>query len=161
MIAALALSGCGSSDRSTAPRYPAGPDFSEARTTTTDPAPLAASDGRRPIPPDDQLFFGFDSDELDHDGRVLLANVAAWAKAHPAREVIVHGHADAAGDRDYNLELSARRARAVADHLRSLGVPLDRVTVVARGENDAVIEPPQGNRRVVVFGNTVALSRRR
>jgi outer membrane protein OmpA-like peptidoglycan-associated protein len=154
MTAALALSGCGSHTRP-ATRAPAGPDFAEARTPTTEPAPLAASEGTRPIPPDDQLFFAFDSDKLDQDGRTLLGEVARWVKADPRREVLVQGHADHAGDTDYNLDLSSRRAHSVASYLQALGVSPIRITVVAVGETQAIIRPAPANRRVVIFANTM------
>jgi peptidoglycan-associated lipoprotein len=154
MTAALALSGCGSHSRA-ATRAPAGPDFAEARTQATEPAPLAASEGRKPIPPDDQLFFAFDSDQLDQDGRALLSQVAHWVKADPRREVLVQGHADHAGNSDYNLELSSRRARTVASYLQALGVSPVRITVVAVGETQAIIRPAPANRRVVIFANTM------
>jgi peptidoglycan-associated lipoprotein len=150
MTAALALSGCGSHSRAVA-RTPAGPDFAEARAPVTEPAPLAASEGKRPIPPDDQLFFAFDSDQLDQDGRVLLTEVAHWMKADPRREVLIQGHADHAGNTDYNLALSSRRAHAVSDYLQALGVSPTRVTLVAVGETQAAIRPAQVNRRVVIF----------
>jgi outer membrane protein OmpA-like peptidoglycan-associated protein len=151
MTAALALSGCGSHSRAVT-RSPAGPDFAEARARPTEPAPLAASEGRRPIPPDDQLFFAYDSDRLDQEGRTMLWEVARWVKADPRREIVVQGHADHAGSSDYNLELSSRRARAVGAYLRDLGVPPTRITIVAVGESQAVIRPAPANRRVVIFG---------
>src|SRR5688500_3823702 len=113
LSAAFAATGC-SSDRRPTPRSPAGPDFPEATVITAEPTPLAASDGERPIPPDDQVFFAFDSDLLEYDGQMVLAQVADWMKADAGREVVVQGHADASGDSTYNMDLSSRRARSVA-----------------------------------------------
>lgn len=124
------------------------------------PAPLAASDGQRVIPPDDQLFFGFDSDRVDYEGQVLLSQVARWVKANPAREVVVEGHADRAGDQAYNLDLSQRRASNVALELQRMGVPRDRIIVVAEGETRASLAPAAVNRRVVIFANAVEVSSR-
>src|SRR5689334_1808408 len=159
MTAALALSGCGSHSR-TAARSPSGPDFAEAHTPATEPAPLAASEGRNPIPPDDQLFFSFDSDKLDQDGRALLSDVAHWLKADSRREILVQGHADQAGNSDYNLDLSSRRAHVVADYLQALGIAPTRITLVAVGETQAGIRPAQGNRRVVIFANSMPVTAR-
>jgi outer membrane protein OmpA-like peptidoglycan-associated protein len=39
----------------------------------------------------------------------------------------VNGHTDAVGDRDYNLDLSSRRAKAVVDYLVSQGVDPSRL----------------------------------
>jgi peptidoglycan-associated lipoprotein len=161
---ALTLNGC-ASDRSKTASAPAapGPEFASTRATAAEPAPLAASDSTRPISPDDQLFFGFDSDRLDRDAQTMLAEVAAWVRADPRREIVVQGHADPSGDSAYNMDLSVRRARAVADELVRMGVPRDHVIVVAVGEQAASLEPGMVNRRVVIFstGNDARLSRSR
>jgi outer membrane protein OmpA-like peptidoglycan-associated protein len=91
---------------------------------------------------------------------MVLAQVAAWMKADRGREVVVQGHADAAGDSTYNMDLSSRRARSVAEFLRSMGVARDRIIVVAEGERAALIQPAEGNRRVVIFASTVEVSSR-
>ena len=157
LATAFAMAACGGSDRRAA-RSPAGPDFSEARPAKTVPAPLAASDGEKVIPPDDQLLFAFDSDFLDREAEELLVQVAAWAKANPAREVVVQGHADRSGDAAYNLDLSQRRARAVGDQLMRLGVARDRVVLLAVGEAEATVEPAPGNRRVIIFAGGSAVT---
>jgi outer membrane protein OmpA-like peptidoglycan-associated protein len=151
--AALAFAGC-ASDRKTAsaPSVP-GPDFANQRAAATEPAELAASDGTRPISPDDQLFFAFDSDRVDREAQTTLGEIAAWVKADRRREIVVQGHADPSGNPDYNLELSTRRARAVADELQRMGVPRDRVVIIAVGEEGATLEPGMVNRRVVIFAS--------
>ncbi|MGH7367424.1 MAG: OmpA family protein, partial [Candidatus Rokuibacteriota bacterium] len=70
--------------------------------------------------------------------RKALDAVAAWLKANPSQLVIVEGHTDTAGPRAANLALAQRRARWVMDYLVARGVPAERVTVVARGESDAL-----------------------
>jgi outer membrane protein OmpA-like peptidoglycan-associated protein len=50
-----------------------------------------------------------------------------------SRKFIIEGHTDAQGDRQLNLDLSRRRAEAVADYLSSLGVERDRLEVRGYG----------------------------
>ncbi|HUQ07141.1 MAG TPA: OmpA family protein [Kofleriaceae bacterium] len=151
--AALALTGCASDRKAASATSTPGPDFANRRAAATEPAPLAASDGERPISPDDQLFFAFDSDRVDRDGQIMLAEVAAWVRADASREIVVQGHADPSGNPDYNLALSSRRARAVAAELERQGVPRDRVVILAVGESNATLEPGMVNRRVVIFAS--------
>lgn len=154
---AALLASC-ASDRRT-PRAPAGPDFSEARPAEAPPpAPLAASDGKRVIPPEDQLFFDYDSDRVDYHGKVMLSQVATWLKANPAREVVVQGHADHDGNSAYNFDLSQRRASNVAQELQRMGVRRDRIVILAEGENQAILQPAAVNRRVVIFASAIEVS---
>jgi peptidoglycan-associated lipoprotein len=55
-------------------------------------------------------------------------------KKRPSVKVMVEGHADSRGTNEYNLALTDRRAAAVKDYLVSLGVSGDRVSTVAKGE---------------------------
>jgi outer membrane protein OmpA-like peptidoglycan-associated protein len=60
------------------------------------------------------------------------AKVFAQALQLPSlanKRFVIEGHTDAQGNRAYNLDLSQRRARAVADYLSSLGVSRDRFEV--------------------------------
>ena len=54
--------------------------------------------------------------------------------------VVVEGHADERGTREYNLALGERRANAVREHLISLGVSADRIATISYGkERPAVL----------------------
>ena len=46
---------------------------------------------------------------------------------------LIEGHTDAQGNREYNIDLSRRRAQAVADYLGTLGVAPDRLQVRGYG----------------------------
>jgi OOP family OmpA-OmpF porin len=49
--------------------------------------------------------------------------------------VIIQGHTDSSGDSYYNLILSEKRARAVANKLLELGISPSRITVIGKGES--------------------------
>jgi outer membrane protein OmpA-like peptidoglycan-associated protein len=56
---------------------------------------------------------------------------------HPEATLLVEGHTDSTGTEQYNVLLSFSRAKAVADLLRHLGIPLRRMTVRAAGASEA------------------------
>jgi OOP family OmpA-OmpF porin len=82
-----------------------------------------------------------------------LKRIAAYMKQNPEVILEVRGFTDDVGSKDYNLRLSERRANAVYDYLKELGVNFRRMVVVAYGEANAVArndtdEGRQQNRRV-------------
>jgi len=100
------------------------------RTATTDGnIGTATSDG-----PLKDIYFAFDSYKLDATSRATLASNAEWLKAHEGSTVQVEGHCDERGTNEYNMVLGANRARAAADHLRSLGIPAKSISTVSYGE---------------------------
>ena len=52
---------------------------------------------------------------------------------------MVEGHADSRGTAEYNLALGERRATAVRDYLVNLGIGADRITIVSKGKEVAVL----------------------
>ena len=66
--------------------------------------------------------FQQDSDMLTHQSTLILDAIAAALKARPMGSFEVAGHTSADGGAAYNLELSTRRAKAVRDWLKRLGV---------------------------------------
>lgn len=159
LFAALAATGCSKDQQpptipesSLAPPPPA-PEF-EAQPKEAAATPAPASESERAIAPDDQIHFGLNSDDLGDAERAMLDQIAAWAKDHPDREVVVQGHADASGSAEHNLELSARRAQAVGSYLKERGVAEAQITIAAQGEEKAGLAPAAANRRVIVFATT-------
>lgn len=68
------------------------------------------------------------------NGKVTLACVADVLKIDPTLYAVVEGYADARGGDAYNLRLSEARAKAVAEYLRIMGAPQDRLRAVGRGK---------------------------
>ncbi|TVS04816.1 MAG: OmpA family protein [Rhodobacteraceae bacterium] len=97
--------------------------------------------------------FAFDSAKLDKEALKILRMQAHWMKQFPELRYTIYGHTDKVGSASYNYNLGLRRARAVRDHLVSLGVPRRSIeAVVSRGETQPLIvtegrEP--ANRRTV------------
>ena len=63
------------------------------------------------------VFFGFDSAELSTESKDTLDRQAAFLNVNPTLVVVVEGHADERGTREYNLALGDRRAVSVRDYL--------------------------------------------
>jgi peptidoglycan-associated lipoprotein len=78
-------------------------------------------------------YFDFDkSDVHDSDKPAIFAN-ANYLVTHANSKVIVEGHTDPRGSREYNVALAERRAIAVADLLKSKGVNPRQIRVVSYG----------------------------
>lgn len=104
------------------------------------------------------VFFAWDQADLSPVARTVLEQVQAdFARGEPSRLVIA-GHADRSGPEAYNVGLSERRARAVAQALEGMGLPRDAMNLEWYGETDPRVPTPDGvrepqNRRVeIVFG---------
>ena len=106
----------------------------------------------------DRVFFDYDSSELDTDAQELLQDQVAWLKQYSDVSIIVEGHCDERGTREYNLALGEKRAQAVKNYLIGLGINPDRVSTISYGkERPAVVGSNDGawaqNRRSVTLVN--------
>lgn len=82
----------------------------------------------------DRIFFGFDQYNVDSEDMATLQSQAQWLQRNPAVRVLLEGHADERGTRDYNLALGERRANAAKNYLASLGVNPSRIEVISYGK---------------------------
>ena len=101
------------------------------------------------------LLFDFDSDQLREASKENLANLASSLSKFGDSKLLLVGHTDDKGTDSYNLDLSRRRAAAVANYLTSRGVPAARIATSGRGETEPIAPNDndadrQKNRRVEV-----------
>ena len=82
----------------------------------------------------DRVLFAIDQSSLDPEAMDLLNSQATWLMTNGDYEIIVEGHADEQGTRDYNVALGARRANSVKEYLNSLGVAATRIQTVSYGK---------------------------
>ena len=80
------------------------------------------------------VLFDFDSSQLSDYARRVLDRQAAFLKAEPAARIILGGHADERGTREYNLALGERRAAAARDYLVAKGVNAARIRIISYGK---------------------------
>jgi peptidoglycan-associated lipoprotein len=86
----------------------------------------------------DRVFFQTDSSVLTAEGQATLDKQAAWLNRYPNYRVMIEGHADERGTREYNIALGARRAAAVVNYLVSRGVNSIRVKSKSFGKERPV-----------------------
>ena len=80
------------------------------------------------------VLFDFDSAQLSDYAQRVLDRQAAFLKARPETRVIIGGHADERGTREYNLALGERRASSARDYLVAKGVNAARVRIISYGK---------------------------
>jgi outer membrane protein OmpA-like peptidoglycan-associated protein len=99
------------------------------------------------------ILFDFGKATLKRDVEFNLVKIATILEQFPEMQIAVEGHTDNVGSEEYNLDLSRRRAQAVADFMASQGLDMERVTVAGYGfsrpvEDNSTEAGRQKNRRV-------------
>ena len=82
----------------------------------------------------DRVFFAFDSSELSAQAVDVLNNQIAWLKSDPTISIIIEGHCDERGTRDYNIALGERRSQSVKNYLVGNGISGDRIKTISYGK---------------------------
>jgi peptidoglycan-associated lipoprotein len=113
----------------------------EATTPVTQPqttkiTPGSAEDFRVNV--GDTVLFDLDQHSVRADAQATLQKQAAWLKQYPSVRLMVEGHCDERGTREYNLALGDRRAYAVKEFLVSLGVDAARLQTKSFGKERPV-----------------------
>jgi peptidoglycan-associated lipoprotein len=78
-------------------------------------------------------YFDYDSNVVhDQDKPAIVAN-ANYLLSHPNAKIMLEGHTDPRGSREYNIGLGERRAKAVAEILTAKGVNPAQIRIVSYG----------------------------
>ena len=86
----------------------------------------------------DRVFFATNESILTTRSRETLRKQATWLRANSEITVVLEGHADERGTREYNLALGERRANAAKDYLMTYGVSANRISVISYGKERPV-----------------------
>lgn len=86
----------------------------------------------------DRVFFETDSSNLTTTAMATLDKQAAWLNQYSNYRIMIEGHADERGTREYNIALGARRASIVVNYLTSKGVNGQRITSQSFGKERPV-----------------------
>ena len=104
---------------------------SAATGTTTAKRPLSTI---LTVDVGDRVFFEFDKYSLKAKARQTLERQATFLKNNAGVKVVLQGHADERGTREYNLALGERRANSAKDYLVALGINPNRITIISYGK---------------------------
>ena len=86
----------------------------------------------------DRVFFATNESVLTTASRETLRKQAAWLRKNPEITVVLEGHADERGTREYNLALGERRANSAKDYLMTYGISSSRISVISYGKERPV-----------------------
>jgi peptidoglycan-associated lipoprotein len=82
----------------------------------------------------DRVFFDYDMSTIRPDQRRTVNGLGAWLNANSNVQLMIEGHADERGTREYNLALGERRASVVLEYLVALGIDAGRLSTISYGE---------------------------
>ena len=86
----------------------------------------------------DRVFFATNESILTTASRETLRAQAAWLRKNSNINIVLEGHADERGTREYNLALGERRANSAKDYLMTYGISSDRISVLSYGKERPV-----------------------
>jgi len=109
---------------------------------------------------DSGILFETNSSNLQSVARANIESLVKILNKYPDTNIFIEGDTDSEGTDEYNQRLSERRAQAVADYQRGLGVAGSRISTVGLGESNPVasndtVDGRRQNRRVevAIFAN--------
>jgi len=86
----------------------------------------------------DLVYFSTDSVDLSVESQQTLTNQARWLKQYAEHPIMIEGHADERGTREYNIALGAKRAQAVRNFLIQQGINPARIRTASFGKERPV-----------------------
>jgi peptidoglycan-associated lipoprotein len=129
LVMTLFLGACATQQKATSPSPSSTGSSDDAYTETV----KFLADG---VP--DRVFFATNKSDLTTAASATLAKQATYLKANPTLNVVLEGHADERGTREYNLALGERRATAAKNYLISNGIAVNRIKVISYGKEKPV-----------------------
>ena len=86
----------------------------------------------------DRVFFATNESVLTTASRETLRKQATWLRKNSKITIVLEGHADERGTREYNLALGERRANSARDYLMTYGISGKRISVISYGKEKPV-----------------------
>lgn len=84
------------------------------------------------------ITFDFDKADLSAETRKALEQNAQCLQLAPSLTVVIEGHCDERGTQEYNLALGEKRAAAVRQYMRNLGIDPERLRTISKGKNEPI-----------------------
>lgn len=125
-------------------------DRTDAKLQTLQPGSQRLPEGTVGV-----VYFGLGGTELSDQALETLRRIATTVNDLEDKRIVVTGHADSSGNRQFNQTLAQKRAAVVADRLVAFGLPRSKIVVEGVGESDLAVPTREGmqetlNRRVVI-----------
>ena len=159
---ALLLGACATDTRD----VPAEPEPAPQPTEPSEPVevdrvdPADYADSRNLDNPDSvlsqrEIFFEFDRSNVRSEYLPIIQAHAEYLQSNPSARMLLEGHADERGSREYNLGLGERRGNSVRDLMLANGASSSQIEVVSYGEERPVCRQSgescwERNRRVEI-----------
>ena len=86
----------------------------------------------------DRVFFATNKSSLTSASRDTLRKQSTYLRKNKDLKVVIEGHADERGTREYNLALGEKRANAAKDYLMTYGISGKRISVISYGKERPV-----------------------
>ena len=86
----------------------------------------------------DRVFFATNRSALTTASRDTLRKQASWMRKNKKLNVVLEGHGDERGTREYNLALAEKRANAARDYLLTYGISGKRISVISYGKEKPI-----------------------
>ncbi len=86
------------------------------------------------------IYFMYDSSQVQPEYIQVINAHAGYLASHPGQRMILEGHADERGSREYNIALSEQRAKSVARAMEMQGVSPTQLAIVSYGEEKPAVE---------------------
>ena len=103
----------------------------------------------------DRVYFGLNQYNISSESADVLNLQADWLKSDDQITIVVEGHCDERGTREYNLALGERRANAVKQYLIRQGIDANRIRTISYGKERPVV---LGTGEAVWAKNRVAIT---
>jgi peptidoglycan-associated lipoprotein len=84
------------------------------------------------------VYFGFDSTSVGASERLKLQQAAEYLEQNSDQHLLVEGHCDWHGTKEYNLTLGDRRANSIRDYLGTVGITPERIVKISKGSLEAI-----------------------
>jgi len=84
----------------------------------------------------EDIHFDYNKSSIRADAKPILEGVAGYLNEHPNKHVMIEGHCDNRGSKEYNLALGEQRALSARRYLVNLGIASNRVHTISYGEEN-------------------------
>ena len=123
-----------------------------------EPPPPPPPEAPAPVAKEFIVYFPFDQSILTPEAQAVVSEAAQYAQSGNATQIVVVGHADTSGSAQYNVGLSQRRSKAVADALVGLGVDAGKLAVDWKGESEPAVATGDGVKEPLNRRSTIQIN---